>query len=114
MEIPKVESAEYVHRNAGDEVDSPAWRYSLVEEIRLSVSFGEVLCVRALSTVGSACCGAGEVRYFMIPGRIVSWRSGFNEKGLSTSRVCAVFDDSERDEIVSALAVRYPGCQVCF
>jgi hypothetical protein len=114
METLRAGATEYVHAEAGDVVDSPAWRYGLIEEIRLPVSFGEVLCVFAFSTAGSACCGAGVVRYFMVPGRILSWKHRSTADGRPTSRVEAVMDGSEMDEIRSALRERHPGCQVCF
>ncbi|HSV95910.1 MAG TPA: hypothetical protein VLM75_03135 [Spirochaetota bacterium] len=114
MKIPKTEITEYIHREAGEEVDSPAWRYRSMGEIRLPVSRGEVLCVLAFSKTGSACCGAGEVRYFMVPGRILTWKNGCTAEGRPTSRVEAVIDGCEMDEIRFALGARFPGCQVCF
>jgi len=114
MERMRAGATEYIHAEAGDVVDSPAWCYGLIEEIRLPVSFGEVLCVFAFSIAGSACCGAGEVRYFMVPGRILSWKHRFTADGRPISRVEAVIVGSEMDEISSALRGRHPGCQVCF
>ncbi len=114
MKISKADAAEYVHREAGEEVETSAGCYRLIEEIRLPASFGEVLCVFGFSAAGSACCGAGEVRYIMVPGRIISWRSGKTAGGRTCSRVRGLIDEVEMDEVRSALAERFPGCQVCF
>jgi hypothetical protein len=114
MEISRQGVIEYVHRETGEEVETAAWCYRLIEEIRLPASFGEVLCVFAFSNAGSACCGAGEVRYIMVPGRIISWRSGKTAGGRISSRVKGLIDEVEMDEVRSALAERFPCCQVCF
>ncbi len=105
---------EYIHHAAGEEVCSAAWHYRVMEEIRVPVSFGEVLCVLASSSVGSACCGAGEVRYVLVPGRVVSWMARREADGRAVSLVQPLDEGSRVEEVRSVLGPAYPGLQICF
>lgn len=114
MEKRETSGIEYIHRAAGEEVRSAAWHYSVIEEIRVPVSFGDVLCVLASSSVGSACCGAGEVRYVLVPGRVISWMERRGPDGRAVSLVVPVGEGTRVEEIRAALRPAYPGLQICF
>lgn len=114
MEKRETSGIEYIHRAAGEEVRSAAWHYRVIEEIRVPVSFGEVLCVLASSSVGSACCGAGDLRYMLVPGRVISWMERRPEDGRAVSLVMPLTEGIQVEEVRAALRPAYPGLQICF
>ncbi len=80
------------------------------------MSFGgrEFLYMVGDATIGSACVGAGSLRYVYVPGFITAWRSRRSGAGEEVSLVDPVRDGDEQASIRRLLAARYPSLQVCF
>lgn len=112
---------EYVHRPIGSEVTSLAWHYLLIEEGKEVLggegpfhSGKEFLYVFGSSVIGSACCGAGEIRYLLVPGIIVTWKEHVNGEGLPVTLVEPVTGEEDRARVKKILSLKFPRYQVCF
>ncbi len=92
MKISKADAAEYVHREAGEEVETSAGCYRLIEEIRLPASFGRCSAYSRFRMQGGR-AAARERCAISWCGRIICGGSGKTAGGRSPSRVKGLIDE---------------------
>jgi hypothetical protein len=105
---------EYAHREPGMESAALPWPCRVVEEGRMCLGDREFLFMVGDATIGSACVGAGSLRYVYVPGFVAAWRARRNDAGEAVSLVEPVREGDEQASISRLLAARYPSLQVCF
>jgi len=88
--------------------------YKLHKEERIGLMGREFLYVVGDAVVESSCCGVGGCRYAVVPGSIVSWKSGTNEEGLFTSVVEPIRDEEVQEELRKIVSEREEVSQVQF
>ncbi|TAL31615.1 MAG: hypothetical protein EPN93_17620 [Spirochaetes bacterium] len=106
--------ASYVHHPPGTEIGGTAIHYILDGEERIQLDEGEILCLRVHTVAGSACCGAGELAYLVVPGRIVSWQHSLDTRGLPVSQLEYIREPAGQESVKKFLTRRYPSLQVVF
>jgi len=89
----------YPHAPLGTEVRAAAGYYLLEEEKRISFHGREVLYARGYVAVESSCCGTGGCAFVVVPGYVLGWRTGRNDKGEPVSQVQPIRDQAAREEI---------------
>ena len=89
---------EYVHE-LNREVQAIAGWYILDKEERLKHRGKEFLYVVGNACVDASCCGSGGCYYAVVPGSILSWKSGTNEQGLPVSMVEPVREEETKKEL---------------
>ena len=94
---------EYVHQELEKEVTALAGYYTPLEEFKVEYEGREVLCVTGVSVVESSCCGSGGCSYAIVPGYVLSWKSGKNDAGLPVTVVEPITDKTARQEIAAIL-----------
>lgn len=92
-------AVEFVHPGLGQEVNSIAGYYTLTKELNLKHNEREVLCLIGMCAVESSCCGSTSFYYSVVPGYIVSWKTGVNEAGLPVSIVEPIKDAAVKREL---------------
>ncbi|MBN2077863.1 MAG: hypothetical protein JW838_02790 [Spirochaetes bacterium] len=97
-------------------MDSAAlpWPCRVVEEGRMSLGGREFLYMVGDATMGSACVGAGCLRFVYVPGFVESWQSRRSGAGEAVSLIEPVTDGNDLAAIKGLLAERHPSLQVCF
>lgn len=98
----------------GDDIFSIAGRYHIEKEERIVHNGKEVLYIIGQAIVDSSCCGSGGCRYAVVPGFIVSWRSGINKEGIPTSVIESIKDEKTKKEISERIRDRERVSQVQF
>ena len=78
---------EYTHLTLNEEIEALAGYYKPLKEEQLKYDGRKVLYIIGQLAVESACCGAGNYAYAVVPGYIRSWKSRKNQDGLSVSEV---------------------------
>lgn len=96
------------------EVESISGWYRLEKEEKLELRGKTYLYLIGIGVVDSSCCGMGGCRYAVVPGSIVTWKSGKNQKGLETTSVELVHDDKIRKELSAILSEKEKVSQVQF
>ena len=92
----------YTHA-LGENVVSIAGRYNLEKEEKIEHNGREILYVNGQAMVDSSCCGPGGCRYAVVPGFIVSWKSGINEQGIPTSVIEPIRDEETKKELIELI-----------
>jgi hypothetical protein len=99
----------YIHQELGVEVALPSGHYSLLKELRLAHNDREVLCVTGIGVVECSCC-AGECitsgrggMYALVPGYLLTWKSGTSDSGLPVSEVEPISDEATRKHIARSI-----------
>lgn len=105
---------EYTHRPPGETVVMGFGDYRVVREERFELDGCGYLFVIADAPVGSACVGAGTLRFIHVRGRILSWRELRDPSGFPVSTLEPLTIDEEIDRIRNFLVKLYPTLQVCF
>lgn len=82
--------------------------------MRMSKDEREFLYVVMEAQVGSACVGAGALRFVHVPGYVLAWKSSSDDRGNPVSIVEPVMDDSERAAVRAILKNIFPSLQVSF
>lgn len=101
---------EYVHQELGTEVAVPAGYYTLLKELRLTHDGREVLCITGVGMVESSCCAGDNIiagrggYYALVPGYVVSWKSGKTGTGAPTTEVESIIDIGARQHIARMIA----------
>jgi hypothetical protein len=103
----------YTHE-LNQEVQTISGWYELHKEERIELVGEEILYVVGNAVVDSSCCGIGGCHYAVVPGSIVSWKSGTNEAGLFTSVVEPIKDEKVREELQKILTEKEGVSQVLF
>jgi hypothetical protein len=104
----------HFHQQPGSEVTSHSWHYTVIEEGRVLSTAGTAVYVLGSAITGSACCGAGEIRFILVPGLIADDTGDPGADGTLFSMVEPVEDGQIRLEIESRLKKKYPMYQVSF
>ena len=100
---------EYVHQELGRECAAPAGCYTLTKELRLKHDGNEVLAVTGVGELECSCCAGESVvagrggTYAIVPGYVLSWRSGRNEEGQPVSEVEPITEHRVRREVARAI-----------
>ncbi len=81
----------YSHELKKEVLSISGW-YELEKEERITHGNREVLYVVGNAVVDSSCCGYGGCRYAIVPGYVLSWKSGTNENAVPTSQVEPIRD----------------------
>jgi hypothetical protein len=97
----------YVHQELNQQVTAIGGHYVLVKEARLPFLGREVLYLVGHAAFDTTCCGTGGCAtastrggaYALVPGFIVSWKSGTNEDGLAVSAVQPVHQPDVQEQI---------------
>ncbi|HPA73203.1 MAG TPA: hypothetical protein PKY31_13095 [Spirochaetota bacterium] len=105
---------EYVHLPPGDTVVTGFGDYRIVREGRVTAEGSEYFFVVADAPVGSACVGAGTLRFIHVRGRVVAWHARADEFGNPVSLLEPVTGDDAMDGIRRFLATCHSSLQVCF
>jgi hypothetical protein len=113
MTIGERMSMTYTHELNKEVLSISGW-YELEKEERITHQGREILYVVGNAVVDSSCCGSGGCRYAVVPGYVLSWKSGTNENGLSTSQVEPVRAPEVQSEIRDLLEGREGVTQVQF
>lgn len=103
----------YTHE-LNKEVKSISGWYELHKEGRLDHKGEKFLYLVGDAVVDSSCCGTGGCHYAVVPGSIVSWKSGTDEKGLLTSVVEPVTDETLKRDLSKLLSKMEGVTQVQF
>jgi hypothetical protein len=90
---------EYVHYDLNQEVTAIGGHYVLLKEVRLPFQGQEVLYLVGHAAFDTSCCGAGGCAYALVPGYILSWKSGTNETGLAVSQVKPIHDQGVQEQV---------------
>lgn len=90
---------EYTHLTLNEEIEALAGYYKPLKEERLNYDGQEVLYVIGQLAVESACCGAGNYAYAVVPGYIRKWKHHQNRNGLAISEVEPVPDKAAQKSI---------------
>jgi hypothetical protein len=106
--------ARYVHSPIGTETGTPPLSYILDAEECISHNGSALLCLRVHTVTGSACCGAGELFYLVVPGRVISWKHALEGSGDPVSEVAHITEPSDQAVVKKFLAERFPSLQVVF
>jgi len=104
---------QYAHE-LNKEVQSISGWYRLYKEERITHGGREYLYLVGDGVVDSSCCGVGGCHYALVPGSIVSWKSGTNEEGIPTSLVEPVRDDILQTELRKIVSKKEGVSQVQF
>ena len=94
---------EYVHAEIGEEVRFISGYYIIDEERRMKYDDRELLVVIGHAIVDNSCCGRTGLRYALVPGYIVSWKSHKNDKGIDVTDVHPIKDEGEQRTIAKNL-----------
>jgi hypothetical protein len=86
----------YVHMELDRDIAAPAGYYTPVKEARVRVGGREVLYVVSQTVIDSSCCGVADFAAAMVPGYVVTWRAGTDERGFPLSEVEPIKDESAR------------------
>lgn len=105
---------EYIHYTTGAEYKTGIGDYIVSGEGLIELNGIRYLYIIAEAPVGSACVGAGTLRFIHVPGAIVEWKSRKNGSGFSISRVEPVRDDGIMLSLRKLFAISHPSLQVCF
>jgi hypothetical protein len=103
----------YTHE-LNQEVQTISGWYELHKEERIELMGKGSLYVVGHAVVDSSCCGIGGCHYAVVPGSIVSWKSGTNEAGLFTSVVEPIRDEEVQEELHKILTEKEGVSQVLF
>jgi len=103
----------YTHE-LNKEVQSISGWYRLYKEGRIGHKGREFLYLVGDGVVESSCCGSGGCRYAVVPGFIVSWKSGTNGEGLFISVIEPIRDARVREDIKIILSKKEGISQVQF
>ncbi|UCB49394.1 MAG: hypothetical protein JSW56_00350 [Deltaproteobacteria bacterium] len=103
----------YTH-DLNREVHSIAGWYRIFKEERVTLKGKEYLYLVGDGVVESSCCGAGGCRYIVVPGSVVSWKSGTQPEGILTSLVEPVTDKDIQNELREILSKEEGVSQVQF
>ena len=103
----------YTHE-LNKEVQSISGWYKLHKEERITYKGKDYLYLVGDGVVESSCCGIGGCCYAVVPGSVVSWKSGTNDGGLVTSVVEPVMDKDLQDELREILSKKEGVSQVQF
>jgi len=90
---------QYIHEELNKEIQSISGWYELQKEDRIEYDGKEFIYLVGSGVVDSSCCGVGGCIYAVVPGSIVSWKSGTNEDGLFISEVEPVADEKVKDDL---------------
>ncbi len=96
---PDCTRVEYVHQELNQEVTAIAGHYVLVKEARLPFHGRELLYLVGHAVYDTTCCGVGGCAYALVPGFILSWKSGMNKEGLVVSEVEPVHDNGVQQQV---------------
>ena len=105
---------EYIHFPLGTEIRMNIGDYRITGEVRLTLEGCDYLCVIAEAPVGSACVGAGTLRFLHVRGRIISWQYRTSDGGFSVSELEPLSEEDLMNTVRKALKEQYPSLQVCF
>jgi hypothetical protein len=104
----------YVHHPPGTEIGGAAIHYILDGEERVQLDGRELLCLRVHTVIGSACCGAGELNYLVVPGWIASWKHSLDARGFPVSEIDYIREPAGLASVKKFLTQQYPSLQVVF
>ncbi len=90
---------EYVHQELNRQVTAIGGHYLLVKEAQLPFHGRKVLYLVGHAAFDTTCCGTGGCAYALVPGFIVSWKTGTNEDGLAVSAVQPIHQPDLQDQI---------------
>jgi len=90
---------QYTHEELNQEIHSISGWYEMQKEDRIEYDGKEFIYLVGAGVVDSSCCGVGGCLYAVVPGSIVSWKSGTNEDGLFISEVESVADEEVKDNL---------------
>lgn len=91
-----------------------AGHFELESELRIEHDGREVLVLLGIALVDTACCGTTGMRYAVVPGYVLGWRTGSDDAGLPTSEVEPVPDLPAQRAIGRAIRARHTVTQVVF
>jgi len=89
----------FPHDELNREIDAIAGHYVMTAEHRVEYQGRELLYLVGYGIVDTSCCGTGGCGYAIVPGFVVSWKSGKDEHGRAVSEVEPLRDDATRREI---------------
>lgn len=89
----------YVHQSLNEEITAIGGHYRLVKEARLPYRGREILYLVGHAAFDTTCCGPGGCAYALVPGFVISWRSGETEDGLATSLLEPIRDPGIQNDI---------------
>jgi hypothetical protein len=71
----------------------------LTKEDHIEYNGRKVLYLIGFAEFDTTCCGNGGCNYAFVPGFIVNWKGRQNEEGLFVSRIEAVCNEFDKEEI---------------
>ena len=104
----------YVHLELNQEVTAIGGHYVLVKEVRLPFGGREILYLVGHAAFDTACCGVGGCAYALVPGFVLNWKGQTNADGLAVSRMEAIQDKDEQEQVQRLIEKREPVHQVLF
>ena len=104
---------EYTHV-LNKEIRSISGWYQLFKEERILHMGKDILYLVGDGIVESSCCGSGGCRYAVVPGFIVTWKSGVNEEGQSTSELEPIRGEKLQNELRKIILEKEVVTQVQF
>ncbi|MGD9145270.1 MAG: hypothetical protein PVI80_06910 [Anaerolineae bacterium] len=104
----------YVHLELNQEVTAIGGHYVLIKEVRLPFGGREILYLVGHTAFDTACCGVGGCAYALVPGFVLNWKGQTNTDGLAVSRVEAIQDKDEQEQVQRLVEKREPVHQVRF
>ncbi|MEW5946327.1 MAG: hypothetical protein AB1742_09020 [bacterium] len=106
--------AKYAHVEPGKEVESIGGRYVVQKETTVKYNGRDVLVVFGCALIDRSCCGAGGVRYALVPGYVLSLKTETAPDGSPVSSVEPVEDERDREALRETIERLEPYCQVNF
>ncbi len=105
---------EYTHFPIGTEVRLTLGDYRIAGEGRGDLDGRGYLYVIAEAPVGSACVGAGTLRFLHVRGWIISWQCRTSDDGFPVSELEPVLGEEDMNAVRTVLKERFSSLQVCF
>lgn len=93
------QTAEYVHQPLNQPVTAIGGHYLLVKEAQIPFQGRKVLYLVGHAIFDTTCCGTGGCAYALVPGFILSWKTGTSEDGLAVSAVQPIHQPDLQDQI---------------
>ena len=94
---------DYTHPVLNEEIQAVGGHYKFTRELRIPFSGKEVLAFVGYALVDTSCCGVGGCGYALVLGSIEEYGSATTADGRTISRVTAVEDPADQDELSKIL-----------
>lgn len=105
---------DYTHPLLNEEIRAVGGHYAFNREIRIPLAGKQVLAFVGYALVDTSCCGVGGCGYALVPGFIEAYGTATTHDGRAVSRVTAVEDSAQQNEVSRLLRASHQVHQINF